>query len=155
MTTQGRKKKKPTTTKATAPATPVRGAPSARTSPTTPATLVTQPAPAETPRLGLLSFTERSAEAAARRPAPPPPRSSSAETLEAKKETKNAIVPAENTARTVPEEQRRRMIAQAAYQRAQALGLGHTDPFQDWLIAEREVDARIASGAYKNPVTNP
>ena len=45
----------------------------------------------------------------------------------------------------VTPEQRRRLIAQAAFERAQRHGLGTTDPFVDWLHAEREVDARLSA----------
>ncbi|RYI99507.1 MAG: DUF2934 domain-containing protein, partial [Acetobacteraceae bacterium] len=45
----------------------------------------------------------------------------------------------------VTAEQRRRLIAQAAFERAQRHGLGTTDPFVDWLHAEREVDARLSA----------
>ncbi len=44
----------------------------------------------------------------------------------------------------VTREQRRRLIAQAAYQRAVRAGLGTTDPLADWLHAEREIDAQLA-----------
>jgi chromosome segregation ATPase len=37
---------------------------------------------------------------------------------------------------------RRRMIAEAAYFRAQRCGF-NSDPFEDWLNAEREIDSRL------------
>jgi hypothetical protein len=40
--------------------------------------------------------------------------------------------------------ERRTLIARIAYTRAQRAGLGHSDPLQDWLSAEREVDAMLA-----------
>lgn len=40
-------------------------------------------------------------------------------------------------------EQRRRMIAEAAYYRAQARGFRDGDPVQDWLEAEAEIDAAL------------
>lgn len=40
----------------------------------------------------------------------------------------------------VPEEERRRMIAEAAYFRAAARGFEGGDPVQDWLAAEAEID---------------
>jgi hypothetical protein len=56
--------------------------------------------------------------------------------------------PAKHT--TVPEvrtpvqpEERRRMIAEAAYLRAEARGFQGGDPVQDWLEAEQEIDIRL------------
>ncbi len=46
-------------------------------------------------------------------------------------------------ARTVTEEQRRRMIADAAYFRAQRRGFDGGDPVADWLEAEAEIEARL------------
>jgi len=40
-------------------------------------------------------------------------------------------------------EQRHRMIARAAYGRAERAGF-KVDPFQSWLAAEREIDAELA-----------
>jgi hypothetical protein len=48
---------------------------------------------------------------------------------------------------TTSNEERRRLIALAAYQRAERLGLGRTNPVEDWLVAEREVDSVLARGA--------
>jgi hypothetical protein len=48
---------------------------------------------------------------------------------------------------TISSEERRRMIAIAAYHRAERLGFGTTNPVEDWLVSEREVDARLAQGA--------
>lgn len=48
---------------------------------------------------------------------------------------------------TISPEERRRRIALAAYQRAERLGFGNTDPVEDWLAAEREVDAMLGQGA--------
>jgi hypothetical protein len=59
---------------------------------------------------------------------------------------KTAATPVAEAPRILPEE-RRRAIAQRAYQRALAQGLGATDPFHDWLQAEREVDALMAPNA--------
>ncbi|MCU0659261.1 MAG: DUF2934 domain-containing protein [Polyangiaceae bacterium] len=56
------------------------------------------------------------------------------------------VEPPAETPRVTPEE-RRRQIAQRAYQRALAQGLGATDPFHDWLQAEREVDALLTPNA--------
>lgn len=46
-------------------------------------------------------------------------------------------------------EQRQRLIAEAAYLRAEARGFAPGDPLHDWLAAEQEIDARLtgASGA--------
>jgi hypothetical protein len=38
---------------------------------------------------------------------------------------------------------KQRMIANAAYFRAVRRGLGHTDPVQDWLAAEAEVEQSL------------
>jgi hypothetical protein len=46
--------------------------------------------------------------------------------------------------RTITNDERRRLISLAAYLRAQRVGFGKTNPVEDWLLAEREVDAMIA-----------
>lgn len=43
-------------------------------------------------------------------------------------------------------DERRRMIAEAAWNRAVARGFENGDPVSDWLEAEREVDARLNDG---------
>ena len=43
---------------------------------------------------------------------------------------------------TISEEQRRSMIAEAAYYRAEKRGFQGGDPVADWLAAEREVAER-------------
>jgi hypothetical protein len=43
---------------------------------------------------------------------------------------------------------RRQMIAKAAYLRAQQRGFGSGDPLDDWLAAEREVDAQLTKSAH-------
>ncbi|MBN1239418.1 MAG: DUF2934 domain-containing protein [Gammaproteobacteria bacterium] len=43
----------------------------------------------------------------------------------------------------VTEDQRRQMIAEAAYLRAERRGFNGGDPLNDWLEAETEVDARL------------
>jgi hypothetical protein len=48
--------------------------------------------------------------------------------------------------RTISNEERRRLIALAAYYRAQQVGFGKTNPVDDWLLAEREVDAMMENG---------
>jgi hypothetical protein len=47
---------------------------------------------------------------------------------------------------TVSAEQRRSMIAEAAYLRAAQRGF-HTDPVSDWLASEKEVDALLERSA--------
>ncbi|UQA55816.1 DUF2934 domain-containing protein [Polyangium aurulentum] len=54
--------------------------------------------------------------------------------------------PASSERPRISSEERRRLIALAAYQRAERLGLGRTNPVEDWLAAEREVDAKLAQG---------
>jgi hypothetical protein len=50
------------------------------------------------------------------------------------------------TRRAITNEERQRLISQAAYYRAQRVGFGKTNPVDDWLLAEREVDAMMAGG---------
>ena len=47
--------------------------------------------------------------------------------------------------RTISNDERRRLITLAAYYRAQRVGFGKTNPVEDWLWAEREVDAMMAT----------
>ena len=47
------------------------------------------------------------------------------------------------TARKVSSGQRRQMIAEAAYFRAEQRGFNGGDPVEDWMAAEAEVDARL------------
>lgn len=51
---------------------------------------------------------------------------------------------AATTAAAISAEQRRGMIAEAAYLRAAARGFGGGDPVADWLESEREVDALLS-----------
>jgi hypothetical protein len=46
----------------------------------------------------------------------------------------------ENQLHPYSAEQKRRMIAEAAYYRAQKRGFANSDPVQDWLVAEAEID---------------
>lgn len=48
--------------------------------------------------------------------------------------------------RPVSMEERRRLIRIAAYHRAERIGFGVTDPVEDWLVAEREIDAMLTHG---------
>jgi len=43
----------------------------------------------------------------------------------------------------ITEEERLRMIAEAAYHRAQARGSAEGNPDEDWLAAEAEIDAKL------------
>lgn len=54
--------------------------------------------------------------------------------------------PANVERRTITNDERQRLIALAAYFRAQQAGFGKTNPVEDWLLAEREVDAMIGAG---------
>lgn len=47
------------------------------------------------------------------------------------------------TATTLCAEERHRQIAEAAYYRAERRGFKGGDPFEDWLIAEAELDGRL------------
>lgn len=49
-------------------------------------------------------------------------------------------------AKPVSQEERHRMIAAAAYERAEARGFRDMDQVGDWLAAEREVDDKLARG---------
>jgi Protein of unknown function (DUF2934) len=48
---------------------------------------------------------------------------------------------------TVSAEQRRSMIAESAYRRAERRGFTGGDPVADWLDSEKEVDALLARSA--------
>ncbi|WP_170319299.1 DUF2934 domain-containing protein [Polyangium spumosum] len=52
--------------------------------------------------------------------------------------------PAASERRPISMEERRRLIALAAYRRAETIGFGKTNPLEDWLVAEREIDAMLA-----------
>lgn len=51
----------------------------------------------------------------------------------------------------ITQEQRQRMIAEAAYFRAMERGFNGGDPVDDWLIAEREID-RLLPGRQQQKV---
>jgi hypothetical protein len=58
------------------------------------------------------------------------------------------VAPANTAPPVITAEQRRELIAVSAWLRAERRGFGATsDPVQDWLEAEREVDARLAAMA--------
>ncbi|MDI1434971.1 DUF2934 domain-containing protein [Polyangium sorediatum] len=56
--------------------------------------------------------------------------------------------PAASERRPISIEERRRLIALTAYRRAETHGLGTTDPVEDWLVAEREIDAMLVGGVH-------
>ena len=53
--------------------------------------------------------------------------------------------PAASARKPISTEERRRLIALAAYRRAETIGFGKTNPLEDWLVAERTVDAMLGS----------
>lgn len=54
----------------------------------------------------------------------------------------------------VTEEQRRRMIAEAAYYLAQRRGFAAGDVTADWLAAEAQIDRMLAQRAAPSPIAN-
>ena len=56
-------------------------------------------------------------------------------------------VPVQVERRTITNDERQRLISLSAYFRAQRVGFGTTNPVEDWLLAEREINAMIAGGA--------
>lgn len=75
-----------------------------------------------------------------------PALTSDAAPMEALMETLPVTAPIQEPRRVISSEERQRLISLAAYYRAQRTGFGKTNPVEDWLLAEREVDAMIASG---------
>lgn len=63
-----------------------------------------------------------------------------AKTVRAKKTTPKAAP----TPAPVPPEERSQLIAVAAYLRAESRGFTNGNEVEDWLFAEREVDARLS-----------
>ncbi len=61
-------------------------------------------------------------------------------------ETMATTTPVIEERRVISSDERRRLISLAAYYRAQRTGFGKTNPIEDWLLAEREIDAMIAGG---------
>jgi hypothetical protein len=57
--------------------------------------------------------------------------------------------PVENRPPDPPVDSREAEIARVAYVLAQARGFGPGRELEDWLAAEREVDARLADAAYR------
>lgn len=57
-----------------------------------------------------------------------------------KKATARAVATQVDTRSTVTIDERRRMIAEAAYLRAERRGFSGGDPNEDWLSAEAEID---------------
>lgn len=74
-----------------------------------------------------------------------PALTSEAAPMEALIETLPVAAPVKEERRVISSEERQRLISLAAYYRAQRTGFGKTNPVEDWLLAEREVDAMIAS----------
>ncbi len=61
------------------------------------------------------------------------------------KSPKNGPAPTVNRpASQISEDEKRRLIAEAAYQRAAARGFNGGDPVSDWLAAEAQINARLA-----------
>ncbi len=50
----------------------------------------------------------------------------------------------------ISQDEKQRMIANAAYFRAVRMGLGHTDPVADWLAAEAEIENAIKTGCRRS-----
>lgn len=61
-----------------------------------------------------------------------------------KNSNKNSATPTNGDQR-IPQEERQRMIAEAAYFRAMQRGFSGGDPVDDWLVAEREIDRLLPS----------
>ncbi len=59
--------------------------------------------------------------------------------------TATAVGPSKKSTIVVSAEERHRMIAEAAYLRAERRGFANGDPKADWFAAEQEVDALIAT----------
>jgi hypothetical protein len=55
---------------------------------------------------------------------------------------------------TISDEQRRQMIAEAAYFRAERRGFNGGDPLLDWVEAEAEIDARVQEQEYEVLLAN-
>ena len=83
----------------------------------------------------------RTAPKKAARPATPPPAATSVTSAPATQPTA-AAQPAP-ARRVVSPEERARMVAEAAYFRAQRRGFGNGDPARDWVEAEAEIDAML------------
>jgi hypothetical protein len=50
----------------------------------------------------------------------------------------------------ISQDEKQRMIANAAYFRAVRMGLGNTDPMADWLAAEAEIENAIKTGCRRS-----
>lgn len=66
--------------------------------------------------------------------------------VETKSVEPEAPAPVEIPRKTISNDERQRLISLAAYYRAQKAGFGRSNPVEDWLVAEREVDAMIGTG---------
>ncbi len=104
-----------------------------------------QPAP---PVLPPTARTKKSAKSAAADappatiPAAAAPKSSKRRAAGDKTRTGVAVKPA----LVVTPDERRAMIARAAYLRAHSRGFGHDNEVQDWLAAEKEIDTLLSAG---------
>lgn len=80
--------------------------------------------------------------------APPPVALAPAPAAEPAAIDEDSKAPAASERRPISIEERRRMIALAAYRRAETIGFGKTNPVEDWLVAEREIDAMLVGGVH-------
>lgn len=74
------------------------------------------------------------------------PRTRARKESDATKTSKKSKAPAKTPPRMVSSDERRSMIAEAAYLRAERRGFEGGDPVVDWLDSEREVDALLSRG---------
>jgi len=63
---------------------------------------------------------------------------------------KNLTAPAKKGWRAPTKDERHQMISFAAYMKAEKRGFKNGDPMQDWVNAEREVDAWLKTQAQAN-----
>ncbi|HVK66429.1 MAG TPA: DUF2934 domain-containing protein [Polyangium sp.] len=88
------------------------------------------------------------AAAAAAAPLAPPPVAAAPALAEPAVIDEDSKAPAASERRPISLAERRRLIALTAYRRAETRGLGTTDPVEDWLVAEREIDAMLVGGIH-------
>ena len=94
----------------------------------------------------MLTIMATSPEPAANAQAPAPAKPAETKAIEVAKveSAKVEVARAEvEAARTITSDERHRMIAKAAYRHAERAGFT-SDPLQNWLLAEREIDAQLA-----------
>ena len=80
---------------------------------------------------------------------PAVPRQSRAATVESPR--RRATAAARRTKATVTGEERRRLIAQAAYFRAERRGFAPGSELEDWLAAEADIDRMYPKSGIKHP----